>query len=94
MYKRQLWDRLGEKEPLHLAAWPVADASKLVSDTVKLVIQINGKMRADLMVAPQAPEAEVLALAQAIERVALHTAGKTIRKVIYVPGRILNLVVG
>lgn len=90
----ELWARLGEREPIHTAPWPVADPAKLVSDTVKLVIQVNGKVRADAMVAPNAPEAEVVALAQSLERVAAHTAGKTLRKIIYVPGRILNLVVG
>ena len=90
----ELWDRLGEKVPIHIAQWPVADESKLVSSTVKLVIQVNGKMRSDAMVAPAAAEADVLALARADPKVAAHLDGKTLRKVIYVPGRILNLVVG
>ena len=90
----ELWDRLGETTPIHTAAWPVADESKLVASTVKLVIQVNGKMRSDAMVAPDAAEADVLTLARADAKVAAHLDGKTLRKVIYVPGRILNLVVG
>jgi leucyl-tRNA synthetase len=90
----ELWDRLGERVPIHIAQWPVADESKLVASTVKLVIQVNGKLRSDAMVAPNAAEADVLALAKADPKVAAHLEGKTLRKVIYVPGRILNLVVG
>jgi leucyl-tRNA synthetase len=90
----ELWDRLGERVPIHIAQWPVADESKLVSATVKLVIQVNGKLRSDAMVAPDAAEAEVLALAKADPKITPYLEGKTLRKVIYVPGRILNLVVG
>jgi len=90
----ELWDRLGEREPIHTAPWPVADESRLVASTVKLVIQVNGKMRSDAMVAPDAAEADVLAVAKADPKVAAHLDGKALRKVIYVPGRILNLVVG
>ena len=90
----ELWDRLGERVPIHIAAWPVADESKLIASTVKLVIQVNGKLRSDAMVAPDAREADVIALAKADAKVAAHLEGRTLRKVIYVPGRILNLVVG
>ena len=55
--------------------------------------QVNGKMRGDAMVSPSASEADVLTLAKANANIAPHLEGKTIRKVIYVPGRILNLVV-
>jgi len=90
----ELWDRLGERTPIPIAAWPVADESKLVAATVKLIIQVNGKLRADMQLAPDAPEAEALAHARSDARVAPHLEGRTLRKVIYVPGRILNLVVG
>jgi leucyl-tRNA synthetase len=89
----ELWERLGEREPIHTAAWPVANPAKLVATRVKVVVQVCGKVRGDLLVAPDAPEAEVLNLARAEPRVAAHLAGKTLRKAVYVPGRILNLVV-
>ena len=90
----ELWDRLGERAPIHRAQWPTADESKLVASTVKLVIQVNGKLRSDAMVAPDASETDVVSLAKADPKVATHLEGKSVRKVIYVPGRILNLVVG
>ncbi len=90
----ELWKRLGGAPSVAFAPWPVFDPAKLVTQTVKLVIQVNGKMRGDVTIAPDAPEAEAVALAKASEKIASHLDGKTIRKIIYVPGRILNLVVG
>ncbi len=90
----ELWDRLGEREPIHTAPWPQADAAKLVVDTVKVVIQVNGRMRGEAVVSPTTSEEELVALARANDRVAPHLEGRTLRKVVHVPGRILNLVVG
>ncbi|MGH8019012.1 MAG: class I tRNA ligase family protein, partial [Opitutaceae bacterium] len=90
----ELWERLGGTPSVVFAPWPVFDPAKLLSKTVKLVIQINGRMRGDVMIAPDAPEAEALALARANEKLSTHLDGKALRKIIYVPGRILNLVVG
>ena len=75
------------------AAWPKYDASKLVTNEVKLVFQVNGKHRGDQLVAVGLPEAEAIKLAQANPRVAPFLDGKTLKRAIYVPGRILNLVV-
>jgi len=80
--------------PLATAPWPVADESKLVSDTVKIVVQVNGKHRGEIIIAKTSGEAEARDTALALPKVQEFTAGKTIRKVVYVPGRILNLVVG
>ncbi|MBC2604454.1 leucine--tRNA ligase [Pelagicoccus albus] len=88
----ELWNRLGETTSVGLGPWPKLDESKLVSDEVKIVFQVNGKFRGQAMVSKTSTQDEVLALAQADERVAAHTEGKTIRKVIYVPGKILNIV--
>ena len=73
--------------------WPQFDPAKLVRDSVKIIIQVNGKLRGDVEVPVAATAAEVLALAKAHERVAPHLAGKTVVKEIYVPGKIINLVV-
>jgi leucyl-tRNA synthetase len=82
-------DRLLAEEP-----WPAFDPALTVSDTVTIAIQVNGKLRGEVLAAAAAPEAEVRALAEADERVKGHLAGKTVRKVVYVPKRLINFVVG
>ncbi|MGA2445564.1 MAG: leucine--tRNA ligase [Opitutaceae bacterium] len=89
----ELWTRLGEKPSILHAPWPVYDAAKLVVEQVKLVFQVNGKFRGDQLVPVGLAETEAVALAHKHPRVMPHLAGKTVKKVIYVPGRILNLVV-
>jgi len=79
---------------LSTAPWPIADESKLVSDTVKVIVQVNGKHRGELLLAKTAGETEARDAALALPKVQEFTAGKTLRKVVFVPGRILNLVVG
>jgi leucyl-tRNA synthetase len=73
--------------------WPVADAELLISDTVTLVVQVNGKLRDRIEAAAGAPEPELLALARASEKVRRHLDGKEIVKEIVVPGKPVNLVV-
>ena len=73
--------------------WPQFDAATLHSSEVKLVFQVNGKHRGDQMVAVGLSEADALATAHAHPRVAPHLEGKTIKRIVYVPGKILNLVV-
>jgi leucyl-tRNA synthetase len=89
----ELWEKLGGTPSVAEQPWPQFDPAKLVSDTVKIVIQVNGKLRGDIEVPVAASAADVVALGKAHERVAPHLAGKTIVKEIYVPGKILNLVV-
>ena len=76
------------------AAWPEADPALLVEDTVTLPIQVNGKRRAQIDVAKGAPEDVVKALALSHDGVVRATEGLTVRKVIVVPDRIVNIVVG
>ena len=73
--------------------WPVADPEMLLSDSVTIVVQVNGKLRDRIEVGAAAPEAEVLALARASEKVAAHVDGKDVVKEIFVPGKLVNLVV-
>jgi len=89
----ELWERVGGKGSVMQAAWPKYDASKLVTNEVKLVFQVNGKHRGDQLVAVGLPEADAIKLAQANPRVAPFLDGKALKRAIYVPGRILNLVV-
>jgi leucyl-tRNA synthetase len=89
----ELWARLGGAGSVMREAWPVFDAGKLVAAEVKLVFQVNGKHRGDQLVPVGTSENEALAFAQANPRVAPHLDGKTIKRVIFVPGKILNVVV-
>jgi leucyl-tRNA synthetase len=75
------------------APWPVADAALLVDDTVTLPIQINGKRRAEISVPKDMPAAEVEKLALADEDVVRFLAGQPVKKIIVVPGRIINVVI-
>jgi leucyl-tRNA synthetase len=90
----ELWQRLGQGEALATAAWPTVDPAALVSDTLTLAVQVNGKVRATLEVARDASNEEVLAMAKANENVMRFLEGQTIRREIVVPGRLVNLVVG
>ena len=88
----EVWERLHGgrvwEEP-----WPKADPALLASDTVTLVVQVNGKLRDRIEVAADAPEDELLALARASENVSRHLDGKEIVKEVVVPGKLVNLVV-
>ena len=90
----ELWERLGQPYSVHQQAWPAVDAALTARETVELVVQVNGRLRDRLQVSPDADEAEVRALADASERVAAALGGKEPRRVIYVPGRLINLVSG
>ncbi|RXS44122.1 leucine--tRNA ligase [Idiomarina sp. 29L] len=90
----QLWVELGHEEPLSFAKWPNVDESALVEDEKLIVVQINGKVRAKLTVSADASAEQVEQQAFDDESVQKHVEGKEIRKKIYVPGKILNIVVG
>jgi leucyl-tRNA synthetase len=89
----EIWASLGHPRSLGHELWPAADDALLVEDTFPLVVQIGGKRRAELQVPVGITEAEVVERVQQEPEVARHLAGKTPRKVIYVPGRLVNLVV-
>jgi leucyl-tRNA synthetase len=82
-------DRLLADEP-----WPAFDPALVAADTVTIAVQVNGKLRGEVQAPAAAGEAEVRALAEAEERVKAHLAGKTVRKVVFVPKRLMNFVVG
>ncbi len=90
----ELWHRLGHTTPSYAAPWPVADPALLTSDTFELVLQVNGKVR-DRVEAPVGiSQDEAIALAKASANVQAHLAGVTIRKEIFVQGKLVNIVVG
>ncbi|MEM1083950.1 MAG: leucine--tRNA ligase [Verrucomicrobiota bacterium] len=83
---------LGGKSQLSSQSWPEHDESALIETEIELVVQVNGKLRDKITVAKDAPKEEIEAAAQAAEKVKEHTDGKTIRKIIVVPGRLVNIV--
>ncbi|WP_089660166.1 leucine--tRNA ligase [Franzmannia pantelleriensis] len=87
-----LWAALGHAEPVIDAAWPGLDESALARDSIELVVQVNGKLRARLEVPADADKASIEAQALGNENVQRHTEGKTLRKVIVVPGKLVNIV--
>jgi leucyl-tRNA synthetase len=89
----ELWARLGGSGPVMLAPWPSFDAAALAASEVKLVFQVNGKHRGDQLVAVGTTQDAALAAAKANPRVQPFLEGKTIKRVIFVPGKILNIVV-
>jgi leucyl-tRNA synthetase len=88
----ELFTLLGSEDDILSAPWPTVDESALVEDSKLIVVQVNGKLRAKLTVAADASQAEVEAIANEDENVSKFTEGKTVRKVIYVPGKLLNIV--
>jgi leucyl-tRNA synthetase len=74
-------------------AWPDFDESLLQNDTQKLVVQVNGKRRGELVVAQDIDQESAVELARADKVISSHLEGKNVRRVIFVPGRILNIVV-
>ncbi|MCC5825437.1 leucine--tRNA ligase [Alkalimonas sp.] len=89
-----LWRELGQQTALEDGNWPQVDSSALVEDEKLIVVQVNGKVRAKLTVAADASQDQVLAQAKADDNVQRYLEGVSIRKAIYVPGKLLNLVVG
>ncbi|HFC11168.1 MAG TPA: leucine--tRNA ligase, partial [Candidatus Kaiserbacteria bacterium] len=89
----EVWHELGENSSVHKSTWPKYDKALLATSAVKVVVQINGKRRGEMELAPDASEEEALAGARAISSVAEAVANKEPKRVIYVPGRILNIVI-
>jgi len=87
-----LWQHVGTGNSVEDALWPVLDESALVEEEKLIIVQVNGKLRAKLTVAANAAQDDVEKLGLAEENVAKFIEGKTIRKVIYVPGKLLNIV--
>ncbi|MFT4975239.1 MAG: leucyl-tRNA synthetase, partial [Myxococcota bacterium] len=89
----ELWTRLGHSGSLAHAPWPAFDESKLVTKTITLAIQVNGKVRSEITLSADISKEDALATAKADEKIAGYLAKGTIRREIYVPGRLINFVV-
>jgi leucyl-tRNA synthetase len=104
----ELWERLGpdtatrrsgdagnSPRPTRLAdvAWPAYDPALLIEDELEIPVQVNGKLRDKIVVKKEATKEEVEALARGLAKIAEWTAGKEIKKVVVVPGKLVNIVV-
>ena len=89
----ELWQMLGHTDSVHIQAWPKFDPKALVVDEISLVIQINGKLRGTIQVPAQADKQALEQYARESEAAQRHLEGKEIKKVIVVPGKLVNFVV-
>ena len=89
----ELWSLFGHEDSIHTQVWPTYDPNKLVSDEVTLAVQINGKIRAMLVVPTSATEEEITAKTLALREVEKWLDGNKPHKVIIVPGKIVSIVV-
>jgi leucyl-tRNA synthetase len=88
----ELWQRLGHNTSITAESWPSFDEAKLVDDMIQLAVQVNGKVRGVLDVAADAGKEQILEAARAMPNVLRHLEGKTTRREIVVPGRLVNFV--
>lgn len=89
----ELWQQLGHESSVQKDSWPSYDETYLATDEITLVVQINGKVRAELQVPADITKDDAIELATSNEKIAALITGSEIKKAIYVPGRLVNLVV-
>jgi leucyl-tRNA synthetase len=89
----ELWRQLGCEGSVHTSAWPKWDEKYLVEDSMTIAVQVNGKLRGEVMVDRDASEDQVIETARADDRVKVYIDGKELRKTIYVNGRLVNFVI-
>ena len=88
-----LWQALGHTDDIIEAVWPRPDANAMVREEIEIVVQVNGKKRAVIQVPADAGKADCEAAAMADDNVKRFTSEKTIRKIVVVPGKLVNVVV-
>ncbi len=93
-HAEELWEILGEEYSVHEQGWPSWDEELVREETVTLVVQVNGKLRDRVEAPAGVDEDQARELALASEKVRAHVEGRELRKTVYVPGRLINLVVG
>jgi leucyl-tRNA synthetase len=89
----ELWEMFGNRTMLLTSAWPIADAELMKEDVVTVVVQVNGKLRAQMELPAGVDEATAVGEARRHPKIIPYTEGKAIAKTIYVPGKLVNLVV-
>ena len=90
----EMWEKTGHTESIHLQKWPDVDESALVVDEVELAVQVNGKLKARIVVANDLDKDSIIEKAMQEQKVQDAIQGKTVRKTIVVPGKLVNIVAG
>jgi len=93
-FSEEMWERLGNSYSVFNEPWPTFDPAALVRDVIEMAVQVNGRLRDKIYVAADASEEEIREAALAAEKVRPHLQDVTVRKVIVIPKRIVNIVVG
>jgi len=88
----ELWERRGHEYSIHQQSWPEADSSLTLTDTLELPVQVDGKLRDRLVVTPETPPEEIERMALASPHVQRYLAGRAPRRVIQIPGKLVNIV--
>jgi leucyl-tRNA synthetase len=89
----ELWQQLGQNESIHTSTWPVHDEKYLVEESMTIVVQVNGKVRANIVVANDSSQEKVIEAAKSNEKVAGYLGGHDIKKTVYIAGKLLNFVI-
>ncbi len=89
----EIWENLGGEGFLSLSSWPVWDEAKTVDDEIEIAVQIGGKLKGTILIPKDAAKEDAIAAAKADPKIAPQLEGKTVVKEIYVPGKIVNIVV-
>jgi len=89
----EIWSKLGEKKSIHKSPWPKWDKKKIVDDTITIGVQINGKVRTEITISKDIEEDDVKSLVLKDKKVLEWIDGKEVKRIIYVKGRIVNIVV-
>jgi leucyl-tRNA synthetase len=89
----EVWHNLGHEESVHVSQWPEWDEQLVAEEVVTLAVQINGKVRSEIVVPADITEADAIAAAKADGKIAPQIEGREIKKAIYVAGRLVSLVV-
>jgi leucyl-tRNA synthetase len=90
----EMWEMLGKPYSVHQQSWPVYDEALMAVDQVEIPVQINGKLRERVTISLDATEDDAVAAASVVGKIPEYLEGKTIRRTIYVPGRLINILVG
>jgi len=89
----EIWNSLGEKKSIHLSKWPAYDPKKIIDDRMKIMIQVNSKIRGEIEVSIDRKEEEIRSHAERNEKILPWINGKEIKRVIYVKGKLINIIV-
>ena len=91
-FSEELWERLGHSQSIFEERWPLYDPSLIESRSVKIAVQVNGKLRGTLLLAKDTSKEQAVEKAKRIEKIRKYLEGKEIKKTVFVPDRIINLV--